>query len=571
MYIIQWIISVAGDGADLVGLAEEETSMSWGSWAMASLMMVAGANDPDITYLNQANFDIPVKFTEARQKSIREILLFSSTDLGKTWQQAGVTTPEKGLFPFTANADGMYWFSVVVIDQQGNRQPADIYKVPPSQRVVVDTRKPDLRILGAERQGDEVFVRWDLQEQNPDYANFKLEYRPAGSAANWTLAPVTQPASGQAVFRPNVVGPLSIRMTVQDLAGNQTMASVETTTAPVGGAGIAPVSGQAAMGLPAPPPLPSSPGTNGQAGSLPSMPQPVATGGRDWAPIQNTSLNRRDIGGPEAASTIPTATGSGMGTGLIAKSQEAPNYTSPSGGLGGGAVRSQRGTQADLLYVNHAHVTLQYEIAKLGTSGIGSVELYVTRDEGRTWSPSGGEKNINLPPTTELRTGIPMRRNLAVDLPEDGIYGFYLVVKSGVGLGKRPPKPGDAPEIRIELDTKAPRVEFFEPEVDPAQRDSLILSWNVLPGEPNLTDRPVTLEWAERKTGQWKVIGEPEMLNTGRYTWHVTPDVPARVHLRITVRDKAGNTGVATSDTPVPVDLNEPEVKFIGLNPPAGR
>jgi hypothetical protein len=545
---------------------------------MASLLMVAGANDPDVTYLNQANFDIPVKFTEAKQKAIREMILFYSTDLGKTWQQAGVTTPEKGLFPFTANADGMYWFSVVVIDQQGNRQPADIYKVPPSQRVLIDTRRPELRIIGAERQGDEVLVRWDLREENPDYNSFKLEYRPAGSAANWTPAPLTQPASGQAVFRPNVAGPLSLRMTMQDLAGNQASASAETSTAALGGAGLTPVAGQATMpgttSPPAPPPLvTSTPGAPGPSGGLPPMPQPVTgsvSSGRDWAPIHNTSLGgRKEIGGPDAA-TLPRVTGSGAGSGLIAHS-ESPNFTNPSGPVGGGAVHSQRSPQADLLYVNHPHVTLQYEVAKLGTSGIGSVELYVTRDDGRTWAPSGGEKNLNLPPLTETKLGVPMRRNLSIDLPEDGVYGFYLVAKSGVGLGKRPPRPGDAPEMRVELDTKAPRVEFFEPEVDPSQRDALILSWNVLPGEPNLTDRPVTLEWADRKTGPWKVIGEPEMLNTGRFTWHVPQDVPARVHLRITVRDKAGNVGVATSDVPVAVDLNEPEVKFIGLNPPAGR
>ena len=66
--------------------------------------------------------------------------------------------------------------------------------------------------------------------------------------------------------------------------------------------------------------------------------------------------------------------------------------------------------------------------------------------------------------------GSAHRQSLTIDLLDDGLYGFHVVVKSKAGIGKPAPQSGEAPRIRIELDTKAPTAELIRPRLDATQR-----------------------------------------------------------------------------------------------------
>src|SRR5690606_28205790 len=82
-----------------------------------------------------------------------------------------------------------------------------------------------LRIARAERVGDEVVVSWVMQEDHPDQATFKLEYRPAGNeGATWTPLPVMPAPEGEQRFRPATADALEVRLTVRDRAGNEGIA-----------------------------------------------------------------------------------------------------------------------------------------------------------------------------------------------------------------------------------------------------------------------------------------------------------------------------------------------------------
>jgi hypothetical protein len=209
---------------------------------------------------------------------------------------------------------------------------------------------------------------------------------------------------------------------------------------------------------------------------------------------------------------------------------------------------------------------LEYEVNKFGPSGVGSVELYVTRDDGQKWERYGEGQNLNIPiPTDGRGTGASVRRSLTVSLPGEGTYGFYLVVKSGAGLGKPAPKDGaTVPQMRVEVDETAPQANLYAPVPDPQQKDCLILSWTA--SDRNLAEKPITLQWAERQGGPWETIGAPELPNVGKFTWKLTSQVPPRVYLRLVVRDTAGNMAEAVTPQPILVDLNEPEAQFIGLS-----
>jgi hypothetical protein len=145
-----------------------------------------------------------------------------------------------------------------------------------------------------------------------------------------------------------------------------------------------------------------------------------------------------------------------------------------------------------------------------------------------------------------------------LDVKQEGVvHGYYVVVKSRAGLGKKPPEPGTPPQIRIEMDITPPVVGLYEPVADPNHKDTLLLTWKAT--DKNLANNPVTIEWAEQKDGQWYPIGPAEMANSGQYSWPVPANVPPSVYLRLAVRDAAGNVAVAQTDKPVLVDLSVPE------------
>src|ERR1700730_2267947 len=128
--------------------------MATGTLALI-LLLATTPGVGDTFPMKERSLRIPIKVDPARRSQIRELRLFSSADQGKTWQQVGVAHPDDNGFPFSAPADGEYWFTVVVVDAQGRQEPESIYQVPPSEKIIIDTLKPVVRITAAERQGEE--------------------------------------------------------------------------------------------------------------------------------------------------------------------------------------------------------------------------------------------------------------------------------------------------------------------------------------------------------------------------------------------------------------------------------
>src|SRR5262249_8950325 len=153
-----------------------------------------------------------------RRPEMRELILFASPDQGCTWHQEGAVTPETDAFRFFAPADGLYWFRVAVVDRHGRQDPADPAKVAPNQKVLIDTLPPVLRIVPAQREGEDVVVAWEVQEDHPDWNTLKLEYRPADAPASaWSPAPVKPGPGRPARFRLPAGGPVALRLQMQDL------------------------------------------------------------------------------------------------------------------------------------------------------------------------------------------------------------------------------------------------------------------------------------------------------------------------------------------------------------------
>ena len=77
---------------------------------------------------------------------------------------------------------------------------------------------------------------------------------------------------------------------------------------------------------------------------------------------------------------------------------------------------------------------------------------------------------------------------------------------------------------------------------------------------------PITLEYAEKLDGPWRVIAE-KIDNTGKFTWAVPPTEPYSFYVRIKAIDRAGNMTTVVTKQAVIVDLTVPQVEIRDVAP----
>jgi hypothetical protein len=220
---------------------------------------------------------------------------------------------------------------------------------------------------------------------------------------------------------------------------------------------------------------------------------------------------------------------------------------------------------------NHLRFDLGYHVEQQGPSGISRVDLWVTRDDGQTW--------VKWSHHDGRESAVKVVLDHPANTSPEGLYGFRLVPVSGAGLSEREPVRGDAPDIRIVVDTTPPVIEWYEPTSDRDSRDTLVIRWKAT--DRNFGDKPITLEWAEKPTGPWHPVaaagdgtviqataglGTPQRLaNTSQYAWRVPPGTPPRVYFKVTARDAAGNLTEGVTPDPVLIDLATPKARIKGI------
>lgn len=208
------------------------------------------------------------------------------------------------------------------------------------------------------------------------------------------------------------------------------------------------------------------------------------------------------------------------------------------------------------LLVAKPQFPLRYEVEDAGPGGPALVELWVTRDGGRTWSRQPEDSDHQSP--------------YNVDLGGEGTFGLWLVVQSASGLGDPPPGPGDRPQQWVEVDNAPPSLSLDRPMIGKgANVGRVAITWRA--GDAHPASRPVSLFYRADRTGaDWTPI-VTNLDNTGKYVWTVPPEVPPKFHVRIDVVDALGNR--ATADTTdagaIVLDRARPRGKILGLDPAA--
>lgn len=500
-------------------------------------------------YTNNPRFRIPFQSDAAEMARIgaSEVQLHVSTNGGASWSASQSVTPAEGRFTFEAPGNGAYLFSVRTIDKQGLAHPDG--PLQPSLSVVVDDQPPRLKLGVASVSAEDMEAVWQADDEHLDLTTLRLEYLDAATGA-WQPLSVGATAIGSTRF-PAGTGSVMIRGSVSDLAGNSIAA--ETT------------------GVSETPARPA--GRQTQPGR-PDFREPVA--GSDAAADAQSLLTGGPRSGANLPMILPNFSQASLAATPTALSSIGSAHISPAPGtMPGGLLPTAPQSlgspltpgadhpllaspplPADVRRVNTRSFRIGYELQDVGPSGVGSVEIYITEDNGMKWFHYGTDADRVSP--------------LELVVPRDGSYGFSIRVRNGLGVASDPPQPGEPAEIAIVVDQTAPIARLM-----PLQQGAIggayqvRISWFVQ--DDFLADRPVALYQSESADGPWEPISG-WIENQGRYLWTVTSLAPRSIYVRLEARDAAGNLTAAVTPQPLMIDTSRPTARILeveSVGPPS--
>ena len=483
-----------------------------------------------LVYYPKPSFRIKFNAEQREMTHLREVQLWASTDQGETWGEGPVDRAggDRNYFIFKAPRDGEYWFSVRSVDDEGRIFPGKNEYVEPRMKVVVDTTPPSLLLEPRGRRGGMATVRWEARDEHLKLKTLTLEYHVEG-VREWRRVPVRRPTPiGEATWDAGTAEPIRARASVADEAGN--VQEVEIAL-PDGAATEATPVQPTAESIEADPPPPIRPA--------------------DSAPVSNDRADRT-----QARGKPPRDRRRVEAEGDESSKADDSEYQQNRQAKARDDDRTSRG--APNLRVSSPRFDLKYDVDDAGPNGPAVVELWVTRDGGRSWSRLDEDPDHVSP--------------YDVNLGGEGTFGLTLVAQSANGLGDPPPAPGDRPQIWVEVDSTPPTVTLDPPRVvTDGQTSKVIITWkaedqHLGPGSVLLAYKP------DQPEAAWRLITRERIDNTGRYVWNVPAKAPDRFQVRIDVYDMMDNRG--TDDTSrigaVVLDRARPRGRIIGLDP-AGR
>ena len=479
---------------------------------MSANVVVGQENLPRLLATRQAVFSIPFRLDPGAtgEQAPRTVQLLVSVDRGGNWRSYGETEPEKGSFLFRAGGDGEYWFLIRTVDRRGQMRPRELDR--PGLRVVVDTVPPSLQLNARRGDAGEIVLRWQASDPNLQASSLTLMYRTEPTQP-WQSVAIDRPtenadgpsASGSVSWWPPAGAQrVEIRGEVTDTAGNHavnqaqvTLIAVPTSTLP-------------------PPPLNSPPNSplNTSAGRLPP---PPSTGEGSVAIQIHPAVRDQFVPSRESMLTNRPA--------------DLPAGERPR-------------------MVNSRRFAMEYDIRSINASGPVQMELWGTRNNGRTWNCFGRDNEKRSP--------------MLVTVPEEGLYGFRLSVRTGSGPSY-PPPPDALPEMWVGVDLTKPICRIVGAE--PASADQpgrLMIRWEA--DDQQLATRPISLSFGNQAGGPWTSIAAG-LENSGQYTWTMDDRVSERVYLRLEARDEAGNLGIFETCEPILMDRRRPAVRILNVRP----
>lgn len=470
----------------------------------------------------QKAFSIPFTVSQARPFPT-EVQLYISTDYGRTWTRFARQRPDSKEFSFRTVRDGEHWFALWTVYDSQSTPPR---QMNPELRVVIDTVPPQIQLETITGTAGELAATWTVSDEHLNIESLRVHYQAVvigqQTPAEWQEVAVDVPRDGRP--RTTESGRLSwwpqtrarivnVRAEVRDTAGNVQVVTRRVTMPnlasrrSVGPAVRGDAEFSSSSQWPADTTTTLLPGqTDAPIASTEAVPQ-VARGGGSFRAVRAQKPSNGRLVSSERSMERPAAP---FGFDSLPRG-ERPRMT-----------RSRQ-------------FNLRYDVDSVGPEGIESVTLWSTRDGGRTWRPWGTDSDNTSP--------------FPVNVQEDGVYGFRLVVKGVNGLAGETPKTGEPADLWVGVDSAIPTGKIVSaPFGSGKETGHLIINWQA--ADERLAARPITLQFSPMRDGPWTSVAAG-LENTGRYAWLVDPRVPRKLYLRLEVRDEAGNVRVHQPSLPI--------------------
>ncbi|MGE3809514.1 MAG: hypothetical protein AB7K24_33030 [Gemmataceae bacterium] len=214
---------------------------------------------------------------------------------------------------------------------------------------------------------------------------------------------------------------------------------------------------------------------------------------------------------------------------------------------------AKAGNTPPLLVVCDKRVALNYQVENV-VPGSGTVDVWVTRDEGQSWQMVQQDPNLQSP--------------VAFELPGEGLYGVTLSLNT-LAKPSVPPTAGALPDCWVEIDATKPVAHLLavRPGPTPETRNSYLITWTA--ADKNLKPAPIDLYYATSPQGPWQPIAKG-LKNVGNHRWNAPAGLNMPVLVRMEVSDLAGNVTRCDSNQGSTAS-GTPRVRVLGLATPAGN
>jgi hypothetical protein len=491
--------------------------------AVTSTFFTNALSGEDAVVTNVGRFEIPFDVEAEPGRAVKGFaVLFGSRDGGTTWDQLQSVPASQQAFMFNAPRDGRYSFAIRVTDGDGNLPPQAMQGALPELDVIVDTAAPELKLDLYDSGPGKVLINWVCTDPSSDPSTLSIEYLDAADG-RWKSAPFQPAANGQTVISMAVGSVVSVRASIEDLAGNRGEAASQFVSREVRSAPGP--QNTAAVGMPAVPAVPLGPNPFGDTFAAPPALGP-------GMPMSVPSV-------PAASAGTATVVGTALaeGGGFWVNPASANSYPA----ISGSDRNAIPGVLGESALVNSPVFNLDYEVRDVGPSGVSSVELFVTEDGGQQWFRYDKDADLKSP--------------FQVDTRGEGHFGFAVRVRNGLGFADPPPQPGQRPEILVTVDTTAPTIELVQPSIRAEGFGTIQLSWRINDAHP--ANASVRLEQSTLPNGPWTPVFDWQA-DQGGYQWAVRPGTPPALYFRLLARDAAGNVSTSQTPQPVVVDTRKP-------------
>jgi len=476
--------------------------------ALAAWLPLASEADPpaEVLHTRDRVFRIPFEIEPAGAQGpqAREVELHFSGNQGRQWKLANIVTPDQTAFTFQAPADGEYWFVIRTIDTEGKRLPAAQGPTLPEMKVLVDTTPPTVDLgLQAGRPG-EVILAWRALEDHPAGDRLRIEVQDfSGPQPQWKLIPVPVGLEGQLAL-PAPRGPWAVRASVEDLAGNAAMKTLQMDAS----------------------------GRFQFVANEPPTARPEQAAGNV---VQQAGYQRTESATNEFPRQTPSYTNAETSASAFdGSTNRGTDFANNSTGPGTASTRPAPAPQAPTappIAVNTLRFLLEYEVDATNAAGVKTVSVWGTLDRGQTWQLFGVDQDQRSP--------------IEVQVPQAGLFGFRMIVEGLNGPPAGRPQRGEQPEIWVLVDTSAPIAQFSSIQpTDPNQVQEVEIRWEA--SDQQLAERPVSIYAAPTEQGPWSPVAE-NLPNTGSHRWRLFSQLPPQLHLRLVVTDAAGNRTTSES------------------------